>query len=269
MTPTPLDDVEFLARSGHRVEVLRTLADGARTRADLHDETGISQPTLGRILGDFEERHWVERRGREYALTAPGELVADAFEELLDTVETVQTVGDVLQQLPTELMDIDLRAFSGATVVPPDGGDAFRHIRRAEREFTAADHTLFLSDTVGTRMPERLAEEYAEFLNSDKVAESVISSSTLEQAVPDAESVRMLRQGIESGHVRSYVYDGPIPFVLAVADETVMLFPTDENGIPTALVETDDETVRAWAEDLFEQYRAQSTQVTADDLPEL
>jgi predicted transcriptional regulator len=120
MTSTPLDDVEFLARSSHRVEVLQTLATGPRPRPVLHDETGIPQPTLGRILGGFEDRNWVERRGQEYALTELGALIVAEFENLLDTVATVNRVGAVLVDLPTEELDFDVRAFADATVTTPE-----------------------------------------------------------------------------------------------------------------------------------------------------
>lgn len=67
----PLDDIAFLARSAHRVGVLDALAEGQRERDQLRDATGASSPTLGRILADFEERHWVARDGRPYLTIDP------------------------------------------------------------------------------------------------------------------------------------------------------------------------------------------------------
>ena len=52
----PLEEIEFLARSTNRVEVLRLLSTGPRTRRELAAATGASQATLGRIIEDFTER---------------------------------------------------------------------------------------------------------------------------------------------------------------------------------------------------------------------
>lgn len=51
-----VEEIEFLARLGHRVGLLKTLAEDPCDRADLCAVTGASSPTMGRILGDFETR---------------------------------------------------------------------------------------------------------------------------------------------------------------------------------------------------------------------
>lgn len=56
---TPLGDIEFLARSEHRLTVLETLPEEGLTPNELKEETGIPRATIGRILGNFEERGWV------------------------------------------------------------------------------------------------------------------------------------------------------------------------------------------------------------------
>lgn len=55
-----LDEIEFLARSAHRVGVLDVLAAGPRDRDDLRTATGASSPTIGRVLSDFEDHRWIE-----------------------------------------------------------------------------------------------------------------------------------------------------------------------------------------------------------------
>ncbi|WP_458208108.1 helix-turn-helix transcriptional regulator [Haladaptatus sp. NG-SE-30] len=266
-TPDPLDDVAFLARSPHRVGVLEILAEGRMTRRDLHDETGISQPTLGRILEPFRDRNWVERRGQEYALTAWGNLLADDFGDLLETVESIQRLSDVVQQLPIDEMDFDVREFRDATLTKPTAGDAFRHVRRLEELFFGADHARLLSPTVATGAPEDYEEMSQEFLDGDQYAESVVPGEVLAQVQADETYVEMFRPAFESGRMRMVVYDGPIPYLLAITDGITLLAPTDNHGIPIALVETETEVVRAWAESTYEEYREEGTELTLDDIP--
>ena len=118
---TSLAEVEFLALSENRVEVLRLLAEGARDRSELAAETGASQATLGRILRDFEERSWVERRGGEYTATATGRLVSRGFTDLLDILATERELRGVVEYLPAEELTFDLRHLSDATVTVPSG----------------------------------------------------------------------------------------------------------------------------------------------------
>jgi len=269
-TPTPLDDIDFLARSAHRVRVLRTLAEGPRTRPDLHEETGVSQPTLGRVLGSFGERNWVERRGREYALTPFGDLLVEAFEDLLDTVETVQRLGDVLGQLPTGEMEFDLREFRDATVHTPDSGDTLSHIRRMEEVWLGADRARLLGSTLGPMSPEERRAHAVDALDGERRAETIVSASMLERGIElmtEVEMTSLAREFLESGRAKGYLYDGPIPVILAIADDTAMLAPTAENGIPTAVIETENETVRSWVETRLDEYREQSVELTVDDFP--
>ena len=265
--PTPLDDVEFLARSAHRVQVLRTLATGARTRPDLHEETGVSQPTLGRVLDSFEDRNWVERGGREYALTAFGELVVEAFEDLLDTVDTVQRLGDVVGRLPTDEMDFDVREFADATVTTPETGDAFTHVRRITEVFWGGDDVQLLGATVAPGSREEHDRRWREFLEGEKRYDSVISVATMEQSMEDPQMLSRFRRALESGRVTVHLYDGPISLMLVVADDTALLAPLDDDGIPTAAIETENEIVRAWVEDRIDEHRDRATEVTADDFP--
>ncbi|WP_255195723.1 helix-turn-helix transcriptional regulator [Halorarius litoreus] len=267
----PLDDVAFLARSGHRVDVLRTLVSEPRTRADLHDETGISQPTLGRILGDFEDRNWVERHGHGYALTAAGALVADAFDDLLDTVEIVQNLGAVIQLLPTEEMDFDIRAFADATVTSPEPGEALTHVTRLAELLYQTDHIRVLTPTIAPGPEEDRRQRAAAFLDSDRVSEGIVSAEAMQREplfdVGDEASLGFLRTALESGRVRLHVYDGPIPLLLMVADGTAVLAPTDEHDTPVVVIESTNETVRSWVDAQLDAYRERATELTTEDLP--
>jgi DNA-binding HxlR family transcriptional regulator len=266
--PDPLEDVAFLARSAHRVGVLLTLADGPLTRPDLHEETGISQPTLGRILGSFEDRYWVEQRRPEYALTPLGELLVEEFEDLLDTVETIQTLGDVVQQLPTDEMDFDVRMFADAAVWTPDPGDTLSHIRRMESVWFDADRRRLLGSTLGpASFDDRKEQARRDYDRLEQMeVETIVSRAMLEQGMSDPDIRRMTLESWDAEQMTADLYDGHIPLLLAIADDTAMLAPTDENGIPTAVIETENEITRSWVETRLDEYREQSVEMTREDI---
>lgn len=237
------------------------------TRPALHEETGISQPTLGRILEPFRDRNWVERRGQEYALTPWGELVVDEFDGLLDTVETIQHLDNVIQLLPTDEMDFDVRRFGSATITTPQTGDVLRHVRRAEELLSGADHVRIAADTIAPNSLEEQRDRVVNASEDDLVIESVITGDAIEQAFADRRLVGFIRDLLESGQAPVYRYDGTIPMTFATADEIAILAPTDEQGMPRALIETEDEVIRAWVDEQFDLYKERSTELTVDDLP--
>jgi predicted transcriptional regulator len=248
--------------------VLTTLADGPLTRPDIHEETGISQPTLGRILGSFEDRNWVEQRRPEYALTPLGELLVEEFEDLLDTVETIQTLGEVVQQLPTDEIDFDVRTFVDATVWTPEPGDTVSHIRRMETVWFEADRRRLLGSTLGTAsFDDRKEQARRDFDRLEQMkVETIVSRAMVEQGMSDPDIRRMTLESWDAEQMTAYLYDGHIPLLLAIADDTAMLAPTDENGIPTAVIETENEIIRSWVETRLDEYREQSVEMTREDI---
>lgn len=263
----PLADVDFLARSEHRVAVLDRLSEGPRTRRDLHEETGISQPTLGRVFGDFEDRNWVERRGHEYLLTPAGELVWEAFQDLLDTVETVQRLDGVTEYLPVDELGLDLRVFADAAVTRPEPGNALAHLTRLEELWYGSNRARVVLDMVPPGSPVDNRNRTAWFEAGDQHYEAINTAEMLDLVLGDPEIAEMLRVGLSSPRMRIYRYEGEIPVVFGMADGTAFLAPKGEDGMPVALVESTDERVVTWVDEQWETYRAQSTELTVDDLP--
>jgi DNA-binding transcriptional ArsR family regulator len=50
--PDGIDEGRFLVQSPHRIEMLRALRDGPRTRGELTERADVSRVTMGRSLGD-------------------------------------------------------------------------------------------------------------------------------------------------------------------------------------------------------------------------
>lgn len=264
MARAPLDDVDFLVRSRHRVSVLETLAAGERTRADLHEMTGVSQPTLGRVLGDFEDRGWARRSGQLYALTPFGAVLADQLDELLGTVETMQRFREIAHYLPLSELPFDLRTFEDATVTLPRTADALAHVRRGEELVAGADSLRVLSPTIHPQLFDEVSDRLRA---GDQRHEAVLQASALDAAFSDPTMTADVAGILDAEGVRVYRYDGSIPLPMGVADDRAFLLPLDEHGVPCALVETANETVRRWVADSFDEYRAEATLLTADDAP--
>ncbi|QWC18157.1 ArsR family transcriptional regulator [Halorubrum sp. 2020YC2] len=252
----PLEEIEFLARSTNRVEVLRLLAARPHTRGELAATTGASQATLGRILEDFAERSWVTREGRKYVATATGELVADGIDDLVAVLETEGKLRDVVAYLPTAEFGFDLRHLADATVTVPSRTRPSAPLQRVLEGMEGAETLRAVSHTLNE---QSLATAHGRVTAGQQTFEAVLSSSTLEAlAVEDQLWARVRALGNhDSAAIR--VADGNVPLSVTIADDTVYLLVRDEGGILRAAIHTDDPAVRAWATETLSDYWEHAT----------
>lgn len=269
MDSTSLEDVAFLARSEHRAEVLDRLARDDWTRRELNDTTGISQPTLGRILTGFEDRGWAAKNGtengREYALTPLGELLAEEFSTLLDTAETVRKLRDVVHHLPFEEMDFHLSLLREARITTAGPDDVLAHMRRQDEVADEADHVRTLCSSFS---PAAIQAERDRIVNGDHTGESVVRGDALDTLSADDEVATWLDDIIDSGDATIYRYDGEVPVMLGLFDDTAGIVPLDEGGMPIgAFIETEDPEIWAWVRETLDAYREAAEPIEPGDLP--
>lgn len=248
---TTLSDVEFLALSANRVEVLTLLAEGRHTRDDLQAETGASQATLGRILTDFQERCWVRKDGSEFLATATGGLVASGFTDLLDILETERDLRGIVRYLPTHAMDFDLAHLADATITTPSGTRPNAPVQRVldlledGREVRVFSHAF----------NEQSLSVVERRIDADDQSFSGVFSRSAIDAISESPDLRdSLQSLLDSRRATVRVREDGVPLAVTVADDTVHLLLRDENGVLQASIDTDDTAVRSWAEDSFDHY---------------
>ena len=258
-----LAEIEFLALSENRVTVLAHLAQRRHTRTELAEKTGASQATLGRILGDFEERNWVTRRDGGYVATATGRLVADGFGDLLDVLGTERELREIVPYLPTEAMTFDLRKLADATVTTPTQTRPNAPVQRLQRLMRDADTVIAFSHAFNDQSLATAADRTGE-----QEFHAVLSRRAVDALTADDRLRERLRSLLGAETVAIDVYDGEIPLAVTIADDVVSLLVRDDRGVLQAAVDTDDPTIREWAHEQYEQYAEQSTPLTPASLSE-
>jgi predicted transcriptional regulator len=260
MQEDSLSDVSFLSRSRNRAEALATLADGALTRTELEERVGISRVTAKRILDGFRVRGWVEAEDGRYRMTPLGDVLATEFEELLETVTTVRTLSAVLPWLPTEF-DVDLRRIEDVRVTLPSRTDSVAPIRRSAELMRGARTVRGLATGVA---PEALRANRNCVVESEQSFEVVFSADVLDLIRSDPTMSALLGEILEAGG-RVYSHDGVACMLGEVDRDLVVLGLTDETGVPRAVVESRDASVRRWFEGTFKTHLAAAERVEADD----
>ncbi|MDZ5812566.1 hypothetical protein U4E84_14555 [Halorubrum sp. AD140] len=259
---SPIDDVAFLARSETRLGILRALEERPRERRELGTTTETPRSTLGRTLGELEERGWIECNGRVYEITTAGSLVVERFVPLLDTVTVLQELGDAVELLPLDVTGLDVEDLADAQFVTPVGMNPTKPF----------DYGIDrLSEATRFRCVARTAPPgYVEAIHDGAVtgrftAECVLAETYLDNLGDDPKSNERWRDIAETDSlVRGY--EEPFSFVLLVLDETVHLWLCDEKGESQGLLESTNPAIVSWANATVDRYLERSRAVEWDEI---
>jgi predicted transcriptional regulator len=255
-----LDDIAFLANSENRVAVFEILVEAPRSRNKINEQVDASRVTIARILDELEAREWITRSGQEYRVTPLGTWVYDEFIGLVDEIEAEQRLRGPLQHFPSDLLTFDVRCLRDAEIVCPGGSDATAVVRRIVEFHRSGDRIRGVTRTVAPVFVENQRELT---VRGDTSLELVITPDTLDIIREHRPTARRFRDMVESENTRWFVYED-VPISVGIVNGTVGINLTDEDGVLKGGLLTDDETVRAWAVDLFEGCREQARPVDPD-----
>lgn len=253
-------DIAFLANSTNRVAVLRSLGDGPHSRHVIMERTDVARVTLGRILDDLESRRWITQTGQVCDITSLGSWVLEEFTALCAVLDAERQLRSVIEWFPEPGFGFHIRHLADAEITRVNPADASAPItalvgqldaRGAVRAFSFAITSQFLSAC------------WRHVVEGEGTYDWVFTGDVLDVLRGSAEMASQSREMLESGRAAFYLHDGPIPYVVVIAD-AVNLRLADEDGAATALIQSDDEAVRDWAVSAFERYRDGATPLDPD-----
>ena len=261
-----LDDIEFLASSHHRVGVLDALIETPCDRRDLRSATGASSPTMGRILTDLEDRHWITKEGRTYRVTDLGEFVATRLGAFRDAMRLEGSLREIWPWLPYELDEFSVELFDDVVVSRPGPGYPYQPVERiTELVQEAGMMRGFGMVMLKSSNLEAFFTRSLDDLQSDYVYPPNVFAQILAW---DPESVlRAVRH--RNCTVRIHA-DLPLDDQCGIClfDDHVSICCYDgETGSLQATIDTGSAELVSWAESCYERYRAEAKPVSeADDL---
>ncbi len=253
--------VEFLAGSENRVETLVALRDaGVADQRSIAESVEASRRTVKRTLDALEERGWVvaENSTGPYRVTALGELVLDAYLDVIDRLSAADRLGHFLQRIPTNEFDLDPLALEDAEVVVREENQPYAPMDRVLEVRRDASTIREVADIVQADSAAQLRERVE---NGELTATVVLEASVLDAVEKNDGYAEEFDAALASDGATFYKYEGDVPFVFGLMDETVVMGVTDEMGIPDAVVVSDAPAVRDWAERRFEAFRAESDMI--------
>ncbi len=260
---TALDDIAFLANSENRVAVFELLVEARRTRGEVREQVDASRVTIARILEELEARDWITRSGREYTVTPLGEWVYEEFTRLVDEMEAERRLRTPVQWLPADVVSFDPRRLRDAEIILPDESDATVLIRRIVEFHRSGEH---LRGVARAAAPVFVENQWELTVDGDTRVELVVTPGALDVIRDHPPTARKFCEMLEGENAHYSVYED-IPISVGIVDGAVGINLTDEHGVLKGGLVTDDETVHAWAVDLFETCRDAARPVDPDAIP--
>ena len=255
-----IDEIEFLASSDHRIGVLNALDHGPADRSTLRSETGASSPTMGRILSDFEQRHWITREGPDFELTSLGEFVASRFFELRKAMSIERKLRDIWQWLPREMEGFSVDLFADAVVSRPGPGYPYEPVERL---------THLIENTDRMRGFDSIVQKS---INNETVCEAVLNGMELEYVYSPvafegtyAWNPERVMEAAACDNCTVYVHDS-LPdgdrCGLGIVDDRVGICCHDiDTGALICVIDTDAPEAREWAISTFDRVRQKAKPV--------
>lgn len=254
----PIDEIRFLSSSESRVRILDELHGEERVeKADLRERLDCTRTTIGRHLDALEDRGYIayDPATNEYDATARGTVVATELAAVVETMATADRLGPFLEGVPEGALDLELGHLADAEIVSADPHDPYAPVNHHVEAVREASRFRCLLPSTGLNQMREVTEGTTE---GDECA-VIFERDILESILSDEGYEREMMKMDESERFEIAIYDGEIPYFLGIYDEMVHVGVEDDEGIPQALLESDADVVREWAEDTYASYREEST----------
>lgn len=255
-----LDDIAFLANSENRVTVFKMLVDEPRSRDELIKHVDASRVTIARILRELEARKWITRSGQEYTVTPVGNWVCDEFLSLVDEMKAAHRLRDPVQWIPPDLLAFDIRCLRDAELILLDGTDPTALVRRIVEFHRSGERLRGLARAAA---PVFIENQWELTVHGDTRVELVFTPEAMDVIRSHRPTAQKFCEMLNAENARYSVYE-EIPISVGIVDGTVGINLTDDQGVLKGGMVTDNETVHAWAVELFESCQEQATPVDPD-----
>jgi predicted transcriptional regulator len=253
----PIEHVEFLSRSEHRISVLRHLREsGPTTKREFREELSASRSTVTRSLSALEERGWITSNSDTYELTPAGRGITDQYLDLTDAVELTEELSPILELVSASELDFDIEHLSDATVTESTDSDPYAPVRKHMAAFEEAQSIRSVLPSVDLEV----AQTFRDRLEDPGFSGVLVVTAEIAHRFAQPEYEAVVNDMLDAENCDILVSEEDFPYYLGILEgETVQIGIEDGQGYPRALLETDDVAVYEWAMDEFDRYRERAS----------
>jgi len=236
-------------------------ADEPLRQSEILERLDVSKSTTHRQMNRLNQMDFVVKEDDGYSLTDLGGAVAERTGEYVSEVSTAHEYREFLDTLNGA--DLSLSEVSDAEVTRATTDSPVAPLVRLAELTADASEVLALTNSVApesfkvSREKMRDGEQEVDMVIDGRIMESLRSSDWFGEEV---------RQDLSAGTLRLWVHDEPVPYQIGVMDDRLCLGAEDENRMPVAMLETENESAVEWAQREFKRYRERAERLAASDV---
>ncbi|WP_255169012.1 helix-turn-helix transcriptional regulator [Natrononativus amylolyticus] len=248
-----------------RIELFGALEHGPLEKPELEAALGCSRSTVDRAVRDLESAGLLTRTEGGYELTLYGRLLVDRYLACLDDAAEIVPAGPLLSSLPPEA-PMAATFLDGASVVRSTPPVPHQPVSEFERLLGRADRLRGLSCCISqSTTPRLLADRVLEgSLAADLVVCEDLASYALEPSRRACTRALLETEGYRLHRVESLPYG--LVLLEIDGDHRVVLFVYGDENDVLGTIHNDTPEAVAWAESVYERYRADAETLSADRL---
>jgi len=226
---------------------------------ELRRQFDCDRTTLQRNLDVLVEHGWVQDRNGTYRITPAAELLAAELFDCLETVDTAMELRPFFTWTPDDALDIDIEHLVDADITIADSTHPHGAVSRHIDVMQTTEQFRGLIPSIGRHS---LETTWRRVTNGEGTFEVVVTEDAATVLQSEPEYADMFTDILDTGRVHFFVSDDAIPYYLGIADEVVLIGVEDDNGMRRALLESEQDAVRTWAEDTYKAYRQRAQPLT-------
>lgn len=255
-TDDVLEELEFIARTPNRVQILEALSETGQVEKDeLQAAIDGERTTLTRNLDALEDRGLIRRSNPACMITPSGEALIEHFLDMLETGRVAVRFQEFFQWISADEFDLNLQALADAELYVTESGDPWAMINRHIEVIREMDEGRAILPFTGLHAQEAA---YERVVHEGARGELVVNSHVADTLETNPQYRDIAEELVATGRFDIYKYEGSIPYAINILDETVQLVAADGDE-PRAMLESDAEAVFDWAERTYEEYKRQAT----------
>lgn len=266
----PLQELAFLTRSDHPLNILQELKDESYRLTDLHAVVGDppSQPTIRRVLGDLIEFGWTEDQGGKQKITTAGQDALNEYRKLSLAVQQLIEKAPWLQRLPPEDATFPIHALVGAKLIvsnPANPGSVLSTVFNLYDRDTSRFRGLCSIYHPVLFSAYRTAYE---LLNFSIDSEIIFDWPTFVK-IANTNDTHYILDSLDLSDYDIYALDYAHTLGIGIYDDrrvAIGAYNESGNGNHVAMIISSNEKLVDWGIGLYDSYREQSIHATKIDL---
>lgn len=235
--------------------------DGLR-QSELRDRLDQSKSTTHRNVKTLTELDLLERTEEGYRLTPLGEIVTQQVEDCARTVDVAHRYREFLPTV--QRSELRLNHLTDSEVTHATDSNPMAPLVRLAEITTQANEVRVLTNSIAPRSFDVGRDGVRK---GDKQIRMVVDSRTIDTVQETRWYGEELRKDLETGNLEIWIHEERVPYQIGLFDgEKLCLGAEDEEGRPTAMLETTNHDAIGWAEEAFEVYRSRSEQLLPTEI---